>query len=548
MAKENVSIKKKCILGVNTKVEAVHLLDIERVLYACGNHVLIWNTHTKNQTFVYQCVDGEDIQTIELFAERRQIGIATKKSDGSQICIYDTMSLNRRKVIKIQNDDDSGIISLSFSTDGKHCLVLRDAPYYHLTLWNIEKNAKMIATIRLATASGKQLRTAAIQPSLDNKDPIACASGNGIVRFFKVVDGIFRPITVNLRREQQNYVAQCWLTNEVVILGTVDNELIVMRNYVEKEVVRIVWDQLITSIISFSHGIIVGGSKGSIHVFNCVGDNNYAPSLMKDMILDRHDSSKVVAIDKADTEELAICLLGNGRICSFPLSDNNVVIRENIVPWYHTVGDDGTCVKSMDTSILKPIVATAGSDRTLRIWNFDSNEYELIKTFESEIISVSLHPNSFLVLVCFMQHVELSYIHCDKLFLMWRRDMETNGSSCFSHGGQYFALVSGPIVQIYDTYKLDPICTLRGHSSPINSISWRSDDQELATIGIDNVICIWTTSNGKRKLRHGKCTSLSNVLEIELDDIPNNEMYVNWYIKLTTTICIQEDALMINWA
>ena len=513
MGQEKLWIQKKSILGVNTKVKSVHLLNIEQILYSCGNHVLVWNTHTKNQTFLYQCSSGEEVQIIELFASRRQIAISVKKIDGGggpQILIYDAITFKRKKAIKFQgdvNNDDSDVISLSFSMDGKQCTVLRDAPHYQLTLWNIEKSAKTVASIRLATPSGKEIRRVTIQPSSsENKDVVVCASGNGIIRFFKVIDGIFRPITVNLRREQQNYIVQCWLSNKIAILGTDSNELIVMENFVAQAVVSISgWDESITSMISFSHGVILGGSKGSIRIYTCIKENDYTLSLSKDLSLDDKRVSEIVAIDKAATEEMVICLLSNGRICSCPLSDTNIAVGENIVPWFHDIGSDGTCrVICMDICLLKPIVATGGVDRSLRIWNFETNDFELMSSFQDDIISISLHPSSLQILICFKNHVELNYIYNSGLSEVWSRELQTTGSSCFSNGGQHFALVCGPFVQVYGTYKFDPICTLRGHTAPIKAIAWRHDDLELATIGSDNVICMWNVPNGKRKLRHGE--------------------------------------------
>jgi WD40 repeat protein len=506
MMKEKI-LQKKCILGVNTAVRSVHLLDEDQILYSCGNHVLIWNKHTKNQIFLQQCGCGEEIQLIALCSARKQIAISIKGGDsGPQILIYDAINFKRKKVIKSQSVDDSDAIGVSFSKDGKQCLVLRDAPDYLLTLWNIEKTAKVLASIRLATPSGKRMKQAEMRLSSESKDVIVCASGNGIIRFFKIVDGIFRPITVNLRGEQQNYVAQSWLSNDVVILGTDNNELIVMHNFIAKAVVSIDgWNQCITSMIPFSQGIIVGGSKGSVRVYTCIEENNYTPSLAKEMSIEHNGNSEIVAIDKAATEEMFICLLSTGRICSFPLSDKDIAIGTNMVPWFHAAGPDGNCcITCMDICILKPIVATGGSDRTLRIWNYETKDFELTSNFDSDIISVSLHPSSLQILICFQNHIELNYIQHKGLSTVWRRDMQTDGSSCFSNGGQYFALVCGPFVQVYGTYKFDPICTLRGHSSPIKAIAWRHDDQELSTIGSDNVICKWTVSNGKRKIRHGK--------------------------------------------
>lgn len=511
MNEKKISIEKKYILGVNTKIRSVQLLDDERLLYACGDNVLIWNKQTKNQTFLFQCSGGEELVSLESISCRKQIAVSTKKNGHFYILIFDALSLKRsKKIIKLHSDDGSAVISLSFSGDGKQCLVLHDAPHYHLILWSIEKSTKIMATVRLATPSGKLIRRATMKTSSNSKDILVCVSGDGIVRFFKVADSIFRPITVNLCREQQNYIVQCWLSHDEVILGTDRNELIVMRNFIETDVVPLTWSQSITALVPFSHGVVVGGSQGSVCLCNCLDEHSNTPTLSKTMSLDKEET-EILAIDTAETEDVILCLLSNGRIATCPLSDNNIPIGEDIVPWFHKVGKDGSTVKCIDTCILKPIVATAGSDRSLRVWNFDTNNFELMTKFDHEIVSLSLHPSSLQILICFEQYAEVSYIYNGSLSTVWRLDVETNGCSCFSHGGQYFALVSGVYVQVYCSYKLDLICTLRGHSAPIKSLSWRKDGQEIATIGSDNVICMWGISNGKRKLRYGENRQISSL-------------------------------------
>jgi len=125
-------LQKKRILSLNTAVKSVHLPHQDQILDSCGNHVLIWNKHTKKQIFLYQCGNGEEISFIEeLCSSKKQIAIIIRSVDGGpQVLLYDAIACKRRKVIKPDIDDGSDVIGLSFSKDGKHCLVLRDKPSY----------------------------------------------------------------------------------------------------------------------------------------------------------------------------------------------------------------------------------------------------------------------------------------------------------------------------------------------------------------------------------------------------------------------------------
>ena len=73
--------------------------------------------------------------------------------------LYDAISHKRKRVLRQnkKNDETLNIIGLSFSKDGKQLLILGDKPSYLLSLWDIENVPKIVATIRLATPSGKQI-------------------------------------------------------------------------------------------------------------------------------------------------------------------------------------------------------------------------------------------------------------------------------------------------------------------------------------------------------------------------------------------------------
>jgi hypothetical protein len=65
----------------------------------------------------------------------------------------------------------------------------------------------------------------------------------------------------------------------------------------------------------------------------------------------------------------------------------------------------------------------------------------------------------------------------------------------FSHGGQYFAAVSGPHIHVFDTYTTEQRCSLKGHSGMVRAISWRDGDLGMASAGVDGAVYEWAWSN-----------------------------------------------------
>ena len=443
---------------------------------------------------------------IALCPNRRLVGIVIQKADGPQVILYDGITLKRKKSLR-HADDIGNILSISFSKDSKECIILGDAPNFLLSAWNIEKVPKMTASIRLATPSGKRSYRADLCFT-DAK--MVCASGNGILRFFKIVDMIFRPVTVNLRREQQNYLFHSWLLDGQVVLGTDRNELIVIDNCEVQSVVSIDnWDQSISAMESFSKGVLVGGSSGTVRVYTMTQADRVHLTMTK--TFKSSDSSEIKAIARSPAEDFFICMNKVGKICSFPLTHVDMLNaneeNENaVVPTFHQPKDDGDkTIICMDICLWKHVVSTGGSDRSIRIWNYETSSLQLVQHCDSDIISISLHPSSLQVLVGFEDSTRIDYVHQESLSNVWKSDLTTNGSSNFSEGGAYFALGIGPYVQVYDAYTYESLSILRGHSSTVRSICWKNNDQQIGTIGEDGAICIWSTSTGKRIFRHGTC-------------------------------------------
>ncbi len=596
-------LQKEFLLGVDTThVRCAYFLDRDQVLYSCGNHVLVWR-QDKTQVFLHQCSSGEVIRHVQLCPNRNiisivvsgkegkegdddkevgdqhkeegdgnhetEIGISSRRSCSPYILFYDAVTFRRKKVSKVIMDNVHEIICVSLSRDGKVCLVLGGAPDYLLTLWSIEKaTPKVLASMRLATPSGKIIQRADLCPSQqrdsnsarnlssEGNEYLICVSGSGILRFF-IVDSSnnLRPKTLKLHGEQQDYVHHCWLPNRTVVLATATHELLVISNFETKAIVFLhEWQQqqqAITTITPapLNKGFMVGGSRGAIRFYRISqeDEDEYFLQAIREISMggdggglqnenghyqlcprdneqlnENNNQPQVCHIDQLEGDNLALCLLSSGRVSSFILSNfdasnaesNSTMQGDDLIPEFHRSTNIGNLssgyghgtkkLKCMSICAWKPIIATGGSDRTLRIWNYQTRTFELTNNYMEDIVSVSLHPSSFQVLVCTKTQVDMSFIKHDGLHSVWHKELRTNGSSTFSRGGAYFALDMGPFVQVYNTYTCHLVSTLRGHAASIKSLCWKSDDQDLATVGADGMICVWKVWSGQRLLRY--CT------------------------------------------
>ena len=80
------------------------------------------------------------------------------------------------------------------------------------------------------------------------------------------------------------------------------------------------------------------------------------------------------------------------------------------------------------------------------------------------------------------------------------RDMAVKDCRCsaFSHGGQYFAAVSGSSIAVYGTYTGENMLNLRGHSGKVRSLCWSEDDEHIISSSIDGSVLKWEMGTGNR--------------------------------------------------
>jgi WD40 repeat protein len=146
---------------------------------------------------------------------------------------------------------------------------------------------------------------------------------------------------------------------------------------------------------------------------------------------------------------------------------------------------------AIDVALWKPIIATCGKDRTVRIWNAVERKIEAVHEFDEEPTSISLHPSGLYIAVGFLEKVQIIALLLDGFNLC----REVSARACnlvkFSRGGQFFAVCAGTVVQIFHTHTGSLISTLRGHTNKIKSLTWLDLDSRCITVGGEGAVFYW---------------------------------------------------------
>jgi WD40 repeat protein len=153
-------------------------------------------------------------------------------------------------------------------------------------------------------------------------------------------------------------------------------------------------------------------------------------------------------------------------------------------------------VTGMDVCARKPLVATCGIDRYVRVWNYLTYKEEVKKMFPEEALSVAFHPSGLHVLVGFSDKLRLMNLLMDDIRVVTEFPIKACRECQFSAGGQVFAAANGHSIQLYRTYTAEPIALLRGHNSKVQSLHFTQHDTRLVSAGKDGAVYQWNITEG----------------------------------------------------
>ena len=133
------------------------------------------------------------------------------------------------------------------------------------------------------------------------------------------------------------------------------------------------------------------------------------------------------------------------------------------------------------------IVATIAADKTLRIWNYAEQVCLLSKRFIEDLLSVSIHPDGFRLLLG-TNKLRMYSVTVDDLHLMQEFPTTHCRLCSFSRGGACFAAASSSVINVYSTYTYEHVATLRGHQSAIVDLCWSIADLKILSAGTNGTV------------------------------------------------------------
>nr|XP_020031329.1 cilia- and flagella-associated protein 57 [Castor canadensis] len=526
----------------------IFFFDEQVIIFPSGNHCVKYNVDQKWQKFIPGSDKSQGMLALSISPNRRYLAISETVQEKPIITIYELSSIpcRKRKVLSNFDFQVQKFISMSFSPDSKYLLTQTSPPESHLVYWLWEKQ-KVMALIR-TDIQNNLIYQVTINPH-DNTQ--ICVTGNGMFKLLRFAEGTLKQTNFQ-RGEPQNYLAHAWMADDKIIVGTDTGKLFLFESgeqrwetnimvkepsdgskileviqesesliefpqasspvpSVEQIVAATNYHQVslpqVFAIATYSKGFACSAGPGRVLLFEKVEDKDfYRESREIRIPIDpqsndpsQSDKQDVLCLCFSPSEETLIASTNKNQLYSITMSLTEISKGEPAHFEYLMYPLHSASITGLSTCIRKPLIATCSLDRSVRIWNYESNTLELFKEYQEEAYTISLHPSGHFIVVGFANKLRLMNLLIDDIRSFKEYSVRGCRECAFSNGGHLFAAVSGNVIHIFTTTSLENITNLKGHTGKIRSVVWNADDSKLISAGTDGAVYEWNLSTGKRE-------------------------------------------------
>ncbi|XP_037599096.1 cilia- and flagella-associated protein 57 isoform X2 [Cebus imitator] len=485
---------------------------------------------------------------LSISPNRRYLAISETVQEKPVITIYELSSIPCRKRRVLNNFDFQvqKFISMAFSPDSKYLLTQTSPPESNLVYWLWEKQ-KVMAIIRTDTQNNPVYQVS-FSPQ-DNTQ--VCVTGNGMFKLLRFTEGTLKQTNFQ-RGELHNYLAHTWVADDKIIVGTDTGKLFLFESGDQRWETSIMvkepalgsksldiiqesesliefppvssplpsYEQMVAAsshsqmsmpqvfaIAAYSKGFACSAGPGRVLLFEKMEEKDvYRESREIRLPVDpqsndpsQSDKQDILCLCFSPSEETLVASTSKNQLYSITMSLTEISKGEAAHFEYLMYPLHSASITGLATCIRKPLIATCSLDRSVRIWNYETNTLELYKEYQEEAYSISLHPSGHFIVVGFADKLRLMNLLIDDIRSFKEYSVRGSRECSFSNGGHLFAAVNGNVIHIYTTTNLENILSLKGHTGKIRSVVWNADDSKLISGGTDGAVYEWNLSTGKRE-------------------------------------------------
>nr|CAH7744510.1 unnamed protein product [Callosobruchus chinensis] len=477
-----------------------------------------------------------------MYNDCRKLIAVVETTDKYPICtLWDPHLCRKKKTLTLPADKDiycSRFVAVEFTFDSKFIILVTGEPDFSLYCYKCDKGRlDSFARANNVNSTGTVTQIAC-NPNDANQLVVI---GDSVLRCLGCQEFTWRQFGYS-KVEYVVFTSCCWLSQDRLIVGTAFGRLMVFEAgdlravfhandlpYINMKLreelddisqtslghsegslgmVDVGENYEIRSIVNFSRGFAFGYMNGRIHLYEKETPHKYKKRgvfRIPDRTIHREyeddplplTTVNTIAINPSQDRFLVSCSemqVWTARIWSH---DNITGPEINMKDFGHPI-HMGPIV-ALAVCRWKPIVISAGSrDRTIKIWNYESLEIELVQNFEDDIFSVTLHPTGLYAVVGFSDKLRFMTIMIDDILITKEFNIRACRLASFSKLGHMFAATNGNVIQIYSSINFQQMYILKGHNGEINSMSWSNDDSILVTSGSEGAVYGWDIATSSR--------------------------------------------------
>uniref|UniRef100_A0A8C5TMF2 Cilia and flagella associated protein 57 n=1 Tax=Malurus cyaneus samueli TaxID=2593467 RepID=A0A8C5TMF2_9PASS len=532
------------VFGCRPRVAGgVCFLEERVVVHAAGAGCLRLHFEQKWHSFIPGTEKSRGVQALAVSPDRRFLGVSEASAEQPVLAVYE-LTEERARLKKVLAGADElparEVVSLAFSPDSRFLVAATAPPEGQLACWLWEK-AQLAAVVRVPAAGDGPCQVS-FNPQ-DNTQ--VCITGNGFFKLFKYSEGHLKQMNLQ-RGEPENYLCHAWLSEEEVICGTDTGKLSLF------ETGELQWETTLEYRKPPKEERTTRKGSESLYTFlACSSDASSEPAF-EDSDSKQHSLPQISAVaayskgfacspspgvvllfektveqelyeekqevwlpqDQFSTEPKESCKQDITSICFSP-SEETMVVSTNKNQLYMFVLTElfqktsffkylsfplhSNSITGLDMCVWKPILATCSLDRSVRIWNYKTNNLELCKEYQEEAYTVSLHPTGLFCLVGFSDKLRFISLLYEDMHVFKEFAVKKCKECSFSNGGHFFAAVNGNVIQIYSSITFENISNLQGHTGKIHAIKWSADDTKFVSCDTHGAVYAWNLLTSKKE-------------------------------------------------
>ncbi|KAF1330075.1 Wd repeat-containing protein 65, partial [Globisporangium splendens] len=500
-----------------------------------GQHVVIYNLESNSMEFFHHTKAVQSVQCFNVSPNRELIAIAeihhtnaspsqstTTAASGSTLplpspvnkaqsslamsahlqeqqqqhvlCIYKTAS--RSHVRSLLLPHHSSIVSCSFSTCNKFLALLEDAPTHNVTYWKVS-NTKLLASCK-CPSRGSRIHIHPQNPSYIS------VSGSMVLKYWIWSNSEFKIGNFVLQlREHEHFVDHVWMKEYMVALSE-KGLLLCFRATTDFASVDLVHSYRchhlsfvrMECITAHAKGFVLGGSAGFFSIYETSEDPKDPFAFVRNVSVG-DIAFESIAISPS-VETVVVCTKSQ-ELLTFNMSAIDTVQEDRVeYKEFTRHGFQVGGIVQVDICIQRPILVSCGTDKSVRVWNYELRHYEVLHACSEEPLALGLHPCGFQLIVAFKERVRVYTVLVESL----RQNRELAIKSCravrYARGGHLVACAAGLMVLVLQSYTLESLFTFAGHIGAVHCLAWSKDDFFLYSAAHDGAVYRWNITTGCR--------------------------------------------------